>query len=415
MATAKLDVPRLQTLFANEHLGWLLERLRQRLENGQPLRGSIKLNAATLAQRDAIDRLLGRPPSRGRSLVVGLDQLEATLRQAELCANLAEGVEAVLGPVKNLRAVRAEADERWRQLWSDARQRGSCTEQHDRWLTDLQTSGLLRRLSRNNIESARMLLEQAGRVIEALPACGVPLAEFSAVLLGDSHALDHGSPVGTLVMRAIADQAGMRDEIDAEARRDAWASVGVLLDELSFPVLTLNLKGDPESLTGRSLNLHAAAGEPCRLTVRQLLRHPPQLDAAAVGRSVYVCENPTIVAAVANRLGARSAPLVCIDGYPRTASRVLLNRLAASGVQLHYHGDFDWSGIQIANLVISRHGAKAWRFDSTSYQSYDGGLLLEGSPVVASWDALLMPAMLDSGRAIHEEQVLQDLLVDLGR
>jgi hypothetical protein len=38
---------------------------------------------------------------------------------------------------------------------------------------------------------------------------------------------------------------------------------------------------------------------------------------------------------------------------------------------------------------------------------------LTGSPVAASWDVELMPAMMRAGRAIHEEQVLDELLSDL--
>jgi len=32
-----------------------------------------------------------------------------------------------------------------------------------------------------------------------------------------------------------------------------------------------------------------------------------------------------------------------------------------------YHGDFDWSGVTIANGIVSRFGARTWRFDTSSY------------------------------------------------
>ena len=120
-----------------------------------------------------------------------------------------------------------------------------------------------------------------------------------------------------------------------------------------------------------------------------------------------------MVAAAADRLGAASAPLVCTEGQPRTAARVLPARLAAAGVRLAYHGDFDWGGIQIANAVMRRHGAIPWRFSSAAYRRARGGRPLRGEPTAASWDSRLQPAMVALGLAVHEEEVLDLLLKDL--
>jgi uncharacterized protein (TIGR02679 family) len=186
----------------------------------------------------------------------------------------------------------------------------------------------------------------------------------------------------------------------------------MLCDELSAPVLTLNLVAPGDGVTPRALRLHAEAGEPYRLSTRQLLREVPDFAAAGNG-TVGVCENPTVLAAAAARLGAASAPLVCTEGQPRTACRLLLDRLVACGLTLAYHGDFDWPGIRIANLIYRRHGFKAWRFSAADYRSESGSLPLAGAPVETLWDADLTAAMIEAGHAIHEEQVLEILLRDL--
>ena len=129
---------------------------------------------------------------------------------------------------------------------------------------------------------------------------------------------------------------------------------------------------------------------------------------------VFVCENPSVVVAAANALGPRSAPLVCTEGMPRTAVRILLEQLTGLGASLRYHGDFDWPGIAIANLVKVRHGATPWRMAARDYQeAAEGGTDLSGNPVVALWDEELEPAMRAWGRAVHEEHVLDELLSDL--
>jgi uncharacterized protein (TIGR02679 family) len=298
------------------------------LERGRPLRGTVILSHATAAERDAVDRLFGRLPSTGTSLSVNLGQLEAILRHAGLCRDLSGAVETLIGPVANRRALRADEQARWRHLFDS--QRAALDMRWHSWLATLQSLGLLRRLIGNDVDAAGQLLSQAIEVLQKLPCHGIPLAELAATTLGDSHALDRGQPVATLVLRAIAEPhatGDMGDTLRARAkakaaqRRDAWASVGVMLDELSSPVLVLNLKGDYQSLSGQSLNLHSAAGEPCRLSVRQLLRHPPSFESSGIGTVVFVCENPTIVAAAAHRLGSRSSPLICTEGQPKTQRR----------------------------------------------------------------------------------------------
>ncbi len=165
------------------------------------------------------------------------------------------------------------------------------------------------------------------------------------------------------------------------------------------------MRSDGSRVTDRALVLHAEAGEPYRLTTRQLLREPPTFGPTPTQRTVYVCENPTVVAAAANQLGAAGAPLVCIEGQPKTAARVLLGHLVAAGIRLAYHGDFDWAGIRIGNLMLRRHGAVPWRFATADYRAARGGRPLEGPPVAAAWDAQLAAAMVEVGRAVHEEEM----------
>ena len=171
----------------------------------------------------------------------------------------------------------------------------------------------------------------------------------------------------------------------------------------------------PQAFADEMLRAHAAVGEPYRLTTRQLLRRPPTFDPSIVGETVFVCENPPVVEAAANRLGALGAPLVCIEGQPKTAARLLLERLVSSGIRLMYHGDFDWAGVRIANLIMSRHEAAPWRFSTTDYHLgvKNGGTVLKGDPVDAQWDPQLRSTMSDEGRAVHEEQLLDRLFEDL--
>ncbi len=240
------------------------------------------------------------------------------------------------------------------------------------------------------------------------------MARLAATVLGDSHALDEGTPAATLVLSAVEALTGepRRDRSAAE-RRALWARVGVLVDELSAPVLVLGLRPEGEGLVARALRDHADAGEPCRLTLRQMVRHPVDWRTLA-RRSVAVCENPTVVAAVAERLGARSPALVCTDGQPSGAVQTLLGDLATAGIELRFHADFDRGGIRIGNLLVDRFGAVPWRMTGADYERVaDRGPSLGGEPEEACWDRDLATVMRARGRAVHEEVVLDELLRDL--
>lgn len=401
------DGARLRQVLGAPELAWLVRHARRRLSRGLA-GGPVTLLEATPAQRDAVERLLGRRAARGGSVTVRLEDLESLLRDAGICDSLVEAVESLTGPLVDARAQRQEKEAAWAEVFA-AGDHGRARP----WLEDLRATGVLRRLSRNDSAVAGGLLRQALEIERRLPARGLPLAELAAAVTGDSHALDPGTPLGTIAVRIAAMRGGVAVWDSAETWRDAWTSAGVLCDELSAPVLTLNLPGAGQTLTDRALRLHAAAGEPYRLTTRQLLREPPAFASSAAVHTVHVCENPTVTAAAANRLGALGAPLVCIEGQPRTAARVLLGLLTAAGLRLAYHGDFDWAGIQIGNIIMRRHGAIPWRFSSADYRSARGGRPLHGNPVAAGWDPDLQGTMLEGGRAVHEEEVLDLLLIDL--
>jgi uncharacterized protein (TIGR02679 family) len=120
-----------------------------------------------------------------------------------------------------------------------------------------------------------------------------------------------------------------------------------------------------------------------------------------------------VLALAADRLGPRCAPLICTDGIPAAAQQTLLGQLAAAGAQLAYHGDFDWPGISIGNLMMTRFAAVAWRFGAEHYRPRPGGSALIGPAVTAGWDSRLGTAMQAAGLAIHEEAVAEVLLDDL--
>ncbi|MFI9162670.1 TIGR02679 family protein [Kitasatospora aureofaciens] len=409
-----MDVPRLRRLIGTPELSWLLDRARRRMEAGQALDGTVTLTGATEADRAAVARLLGRAPRPGRSLSVSLGAVDQVLRDSDASPDgLAAAVVALTGPVVPRQQTADRLARAWDSAFGPLAATVAARPELAGWYSSLHATGLVRRLA-SHPEAATPLLADLARLLPHLPVSPPrSLSTFAAEHVGSAHALDHG-PLATLTLDAIRALTGAPPGDGAQARRDTWAAAGLLLDELSSQVLTLNLPGDPDTATGQALDALGAVGQPAVLTLRQLVRDPPR---PRHGGTAYVCENPAVVLAAADRLGPDCAPLVCLQGQPSTAALRLLRHYAEAGWTFRYHGDFDWGGLRIATRLLAHVPWVPWRYTVADYRTardtHPDTVPLTGTPTDAPWDPALGPALLTSGRRIEEELVLDDLLADL--
>ncbi len=207
----------------------------------------------------------------------------------------------------------------------------------------------------------------------------IRLAVLAAQLFRNAHALDRAEALGRAVARFLAGRGAAAgswvDPVgDAAAWHRAWEAGGVVCDGVSAQVLVLNL---PLTGDGAATALTEVAGEPVWLTLRSLLRPFALTDGVP---EVFVCENPAIVEAAADRHGASSRPLVCTYGLPNLATMTLLEALAPR-TTLWIRADGDAVGWRIVERLLRLPGARPWR----------------------------MPGGFDR----YEEEILDDLLADL--
>ena len=422
---------RLHRLLGGETTAWLVQRARDRLEAGRPLTGVVTLAGATVEQRRAVERLTGRPPRSGTSLTVSLPEVDRLLRESgAMPGGLAEAVVLLTGPVRDLSRERADTASAWAAAFAPVDSVVAGRVELTAWRAWLDSTGVVRRLAPSP-DAALVLLGQVAEVLRRLPSRGIPVGRLAAECCGDAHALDEGRPAGTLALSAARALAGLpfAAEVGADARRAAWAAVGVHLDELSSLVLCLGLPGDTRTALGRVLAAQREAGQPAVLTLRQLRCH----DAALSVGTVRVCENPVVIAAAADELGDRCPPLVCVSGQPSAAVWRLLDLLGAGGAAFCYHGDFDWGGIRIAGAGRQRVGRprvgqrqsdwQPWRYDRDAYDASVTVAValagpawlprLAGEPAPTPWDPGLADAMGRRDVRIEEELSLDALLADL--
>jgi len=218
------------------------------------------------------------------------------------------------------------------------------------------------------------------------------------VLNGDPHALDPGAPAHGLVVTLLGVEAGIASETGA---REVWRRFGVIVDPVSSNVLGLALPLTGDGVAARMVA--AARGGHVVLTHAQLAAGAVVWPA---GVPCFSCENPSVLIAAEQALGASCAPLVCTAGYPSDAARLLLSLIARAGGEIRHHGDFDTAGLAIFRDLSDRYGAKPWRYGLDELRDVAGAALNRNASSVAQ-----APVTLD--QSIPEELVIDDLLIDL--
>ena len=400
MTNAALPVDRA----ARPELAPLWDELARRLGASDRPVTAVTLRGLDDRQRAGIADLLGRERLVAPTCRVAVGAVVTALGlggDAELGTLVAELRGPIESRAETRRRHRAEREALWAWLEAEAAALGAPA-----WAAGLRAAGV----PGGDVAGHRERLQSAVAVVLEVAGAMEPvsLAGVAAAVVGDPHSLDAGTPLAALVLGALAERLGLGSPRSAEEARTVWAAAGVVADELSPKVLVLGLRpADAGSPLGVALGAFAAAGEPALATLAQLRRWPVTATPAP---EVLVVENPSIVAEAARaRAGGAAAglPLVCSAGWPNVAVMTLLRQLAAAGVRLRCHADFDPAGVLIVRHLVARVGAEPWRMGGADYLAAARGrrVPFTGSVADTPWDPSLAHAMRARRRAVFEEEV----------
>ena len=295
------------------------------------------------------------------------------------------------------------------------------------WAEDLISAGLISDLDgdevRSLVDGVRQLLDTVGlderrpdsSGEDPIPSMqssrqrGSPPSrtELAAALFGSSHALDQGTKLASVVMRALRCQ--LETSLDG---RELWEAAGIGTDRVSAPALAWGVPAVGGSALAEMLRLATAAGLPVHVSLFALQMHTVTVPA---GTPVLVVENPRLVEAAAER--CLPGCVVAGNGNPSTAVTTLLAQMLDVGAELWYHGDFDAPGIAICRRMHDL-GCKPWMMAADDYQGAvrladRNGVQLERSVKECGptpWDPTLETVFDEHRLILHEEFVLDEVL-----
>lgn len=402
------------TFFTQAGLFRLVAKLYEKYVEVGQVGGQIMLLDCTPNERRDIASFLGRPLYPDTTIRVRLADVEKSLKHSFNCTLLellrAYFPDRALVTRTEQRAIRAARQEQFRSALASIaaelseESRGRC------WLQQglHGQEWLFSRFKNAPEEEQERQLRQVryiANLLDQLPRPDAPerLALFAQRTSGDPHALDSGRAAGRLFLLALGDLARNQQldnakgglpsseqiEVPGETTTAVdtlsssmspqdrtqelhlYSNAGLLVDTISSNVAVFNLAGARYRDGAPDPLLQAAGERVLLLPLRQLLEWQSAVPKQA---DIYVVENPQVFEEVITGLGSgRTLPsLVCTSGWPSVAALTLLDFLlaASSHYRLHYSGDFDIKGLQIAAALMTRYPGRChpWHFDADSYE-----------------------------------------------
>ena len=377
------NIQKAVAFFTQAGLSRLLVKLRQKyIELGQ-VGGQVLLEDSTPGERRNIASFLGRPPYPNASFKVRLADIEKAISHS-FGSTLPDVLEAFFPDQPLLtrqeqRAAHSLHQAEFRaQLLSIAEELPDSSRGRD-WLLHGQhgQEWLFSRYKNAPADEQEQQLKLARYIASALdqlPGPDTPkrLALFAQQTSGDPHSLDPDRPAGRLFLLALNDltkdaPSSLQDR--AQELR-LYTDAGLLVDTISSSVAVFNLASAMYSDGTRDPLPQAAGERVLLLPLRQLLEWQSAIPSTT---DIYIFENPQVFEAVISELDPDIPlpTLICTSGWPSTAAIKLLDLLVAqsSNNRLHYSGDFDLKGLQIASYLLTRYPQHChpWRFDPHAY------------------------------------------------
>jgi uncharacterized protein (TIGR02679 family) len=216
------------------------------------------------------------------------------------------------------------------------------------------------------------LMEPLEKAISYLPVQYERLPMFSQRITRDPHAFDQNNHLGRLFIHVLAVLSAQDETVsvpaDSERINDLFLKHGILRDDITNYVTCANLLGETDD--GIHPMWQAAAGSHSVMNVplRELMKLKKTYP-ASLGDDVWVVENSGVYSSILDALP--NLPLLCTHGQFKLAALVLIDLLAENGCTIHYAGDIDPEGLNMADRLLLRHPnqVKLWKMDVEAYEN----------------------------------------------
>jgi uncharacterized protein (TIGR02679 family) len=394
--------------------------------------GSIILDGPTPEEVEAVRGFMKKDFSGEPQMRISVSSFEKALGNTRYAGIDLEGlVFAYFGKeLKSRKQERQDFNDSWESFWSDIIP-GLCEDARvfiTATLSEKRSPYAF--LRKHHKQDPKKLREMVLAVSAAIQRIGEGRGELlrmpvlSAEISGDPHFFDEGSGANRLLISALCFKEGIPEPESAEEKNVLLFKRGVMRDDISNICTTYGiaatLAGGGDHL---GLREFASIKEPISMSIANLWRVETAHPADKGVSEAYVVENPAVFAGMVELARKRRKPLaiVCSSGQFRWATWILLDKLVQSGAKVNYSGDFDPSGLRIADRAWRRYGdsLNLWRCGVDDYLAALSDVELPGLEL-AKLEKLENPVLKEVAayirkekRAGYQERIMDRYLGDL--
>ncbi len=397
--------------------------------------GSIRLQDLNESERAALSGVLGRDFSGRSEAIIGLAEFQQAVARTRFGGlDLVELFGAVTGESMQSRAAAGESFAAAKaHFFTELKERFPHPRCRD-WLQQVEDNpAAVRSIHAAYKDDPHQLQADLQAVLLALSQLPSDagtvkrLPVWAAELTGDPHAFDQGLARGRYLQQALSfllmqsEQRQVGSAVDTAERNLVLDAFGIVRDDVMNFVICCGLVA--ENAVGPLGSWQAALTEGAVLNVpvRELAKLTRVVAAPGWSDRVFVVENPGVFSDLLDGLPGTVPPLVCTHGQFQLASYLLLDKLAAAGMTIHYSGDHDPEGLLMAERLRHRYDQQflPWRFGVDDYTASLSDVIISAQRLkqlerVTSPDLLpLCERMQTERRAGYQERLLPLLLQDL--
>ncbi|RIU94445.1 TIGR02679 family protein [Oceanobacillus picturae] len=294
------------------------------------------------------------------------------------------------------------------------------------WFAYIQTSTSEGRWILRQAEKSPDQFEQnvalLARAVTALPTHSERLPMFSQRITEDPHAFDLHTDLGKMFLYVLAVRTGDEKPVaipkSTETINKLLQTSNIYRDDLLNFVTCANLLAVDQSgeqhpvwqATGAS---HTVQNVPLREIVSLSRIYPAQ------GKKVWIVENSGVCSTLLDY--QRDIPIISTNGQFKLAALMVMDLLIKENCSLHYAGDLDPEGLQMAERLFNRYPdhVQLWHMDGKAYKKSAPSKELSQERL-AKLDTIehktlreVADAMRLSGKAGYQEALVAHMLVDI--
>lgn len=200
------------------------------------------------------------------------------------------------------------------------------------------------------------------------------LPVFAERITGNPHYFDKNKKLIQAIEMIVSEKDGRdyRSQLNAEEEVELLELVGLAKDDLHSFCTIYGLEAYIDGHISQQwhwANIEMNLQNIPLYSLRRIERIEP-----VIGNKVYVIENSGVYSSIVDKLDS-VYPVVCTHGNLKLSGLLLLQKLAKSGTEIYYSGDFDPKGIAIAkhiqkmipkNFHIWRMGVEEYKLSLSS-------------------------------------------------